>query len=48
MMTETSEKVQSQEPIRRRPPDIVLPVGQPLPKPPGPEWWFRRIIENNK
>jgi len=45
-MTETSDKVHPQS--VRRPPDIVLPVGQPLPKPPGFLWWLRRIAENNK
>jgi hypothetical protein len=25
----------------KRPPDIVLPIGQPLPKPPGIEWWIK-------
>jgi hypothetical protein len=33
---------QPQQPPRR-PPDIVLPVGQPLPKPPGIEWWLKKI-----
>lgn len=27
----------------RRPPDIVLPVGQPIPKGPGIEWWIKKI-----
>src|SRR5258708_29535526 len=30
-------------PQPKRPPDIVLPVNQPLPKPPGIEWWIRHI-----
>jgi hypothetical protein len=27
----------------KRPPDIILPIGQPLPPPPGPEWWIKQI-----
>ncbi len=30
-------------PQPKRPPDTVLPVNQPLPKPPGIEWWIRHI-----
>ena len=30
-------------PQPKLPPDIVLPVNQPLPKPPGMEWWIRHI-----
>jgi hypothetical protein len=44
-MSEKPRKVarsQSQQPPRR-PPDIVLPVGQPIPKGPGIEWWIKRI-----
>jgi len=26
-----------------RPPDIVLPVGQPIPPGPGIVWWLRYI-----
>jgi hypothetical protein len=28
----------------KRPPDIVLPMGQPLPPPPGIEGWLRHIM----
>jgi hypothetical protein len=28
-----------------RPPDIVLPVGQPIPPGPGLAWWIRKIME---
>jgi hypothetical protein len=42
MSEELPEVVQPQQPPRR-PPDIVLPVGQPIPKGPGFEWWIKRI-----
>jgi hypothetical protein len=45
-MTETTDKVQPQpQPQQppRRPPDIVVPMGQPLPKGPGIEWWIKKI-----
>jgi len=28
----------------KRPPDIVLPIGQPLPPAPGIEWWLRKMM----
>ena len=28
----------------KRPPDIVLPIGQPLPPGPGVEWWLKRMV----
>jgi hypothetical protein len=28
----------------KRPPDIVLPMGQPLPLPPGPVFWLRLMM----
>lgn len=30
-------------PQQSRPPDIVLPVGQPIPPGPGIMWWLRHI-----
>jgi hypothetical protein len=47
-MTETPREVPQQQQPPRPPPDIVLPVNQPLPKPPGPEWWLRHIMSRNK
>ena len=34
---------ENQKPPKRSP-DIVLPIGQPLPPSPGVEWWLRRIM----
>jgi hypothetical protein len=28
----------------KRSPDIVLPIGRPLPPPPGVEWWLRLMM----
>jgi hypothetical protein len=28
-----------------RPPDIVLPMGQPVPPGPGLAWWIRKIMD---
>ena len=28
----------------KRPPDIVLPIGQPLPKPIGMEEWLKKML----
>jgi hypothetical protein len=42
-MSDTSREVPQPQQPPRRPPDIVLPVGQPLPKPPGIEWWLKKI-----
>jgi hypothetical protein len=28
----------------KRPPDIILPIGKPLPPGPGIEWWLRKIM----
>jgi hypothetical protein len=46
-MTKKAEQFpqQPQQPPRR-PPDIVLPIGQPIPKGPGIEWWIKRIRED--
>jgi hypothetical protein len=44
-MSEEPREVAQPQPQQppRRPPDIVLPVGQPIPKGPGIEWWIKRI-----
>jgi hypothetical protein len=28
----------------KRPPDIVLPMGQPIPPRPGIEWWLSLLM----
>jgi hypothetical protein len=44
-MTEKSKEVP--QPVRRQP-DIVVPVGQPLPTPPGIKWWLQHIINKGR
>ena len=45
-MSNTAQQVPQPFPPPHRPPDIVIPMGQPLPKPPGIEWWIRRIRDS--
>jgi hypothetical protein len=47
-MSKKAEQVpqqSSQAQPPRRPPDIVLPVGQPIPKGPGIEWWCTTALD---
>lgn len=42
-MSEKPREIEQPQQPSRRPPDIVVPVGQPIPKGPGIEWWIKRI-----
>jgi hypothetical protein len=46
-MSETLREIPQPQQPPRRPPDIVLPVGQPIPKGPGIEWWIKRIRDGS-
>lgn len=37
-------KIERREQPPRRPPDISLPVNQPIPPGPGIEYWIKRIL----
>jgi hypothetical protein len=32
----------------KRPADIVVPMGQPLPTLPGIEWWLKHMIKKSR